>query len=319
VLYPQYGLANRLRAIASAKILADFTGRKLYVNWIPNSQCNIEWEDLFINRLAHYPSQLSAFIEGVNLYDDYKKVNEFYWDIPQSLISNTSDVIAVSACCNFQPREMALETYTALKSLFYRSLQPIDIIQRSVSDVHKRYFERHEVVGVHIRRAEHLHRKKQDPRLVSPTTFFIEAMEKVLRDNPDTRFFLSTDDKKEEKTIRQLFKMAVIVHEKEKVSRYTKKGMQDALIDWLLLSRTSKIIRSSTSSFSEEAAVVNMIKHESILREEELSRIHYKTWVKVQVKSHYRVLKEEGVRNYLFYSYNYRKGQALSWIRKKLL
>jgi len=318
VLYPQYGLANRLRAIASAKILADYSGRKLYVNWTPDSQCNIGWEGLFINRLDPYPSPLSAFQKDVDLYDDYKKVDEFYWDMPQSLMGNTSDVIAVSACCNFQPKEMTLETYTVLKSLFYKSLQPVDSIQRTVSDMYKRYFEGHEVVGVHIRRTEHLHRKKKDPRLVSPTTLFIEAMEKVLRHNPDARFFLSTDDKKEEKTMRQLFKMAVIIYEKETVSRYTKKGMQDALIDWLLLSRTSKIIRSFTSSFSEEAAVVNMTKNESILREEELSRIHYGTWLKVQMKSHYRVMKEEGYRKYILYSYKYRKGQALSWIRKKL-
>lgn len=319
VLYPKYGLANRLRAIASAKILADYTGRKLFVNWIPSGDCNIEWEGLFVNKLERYPFPLSSFKAGINLYDDTNKVfNEFYWGMPQSLIGNTSDVIAVSACCNFQPKEMTDEEYTAFKSLFYRSLQPLDGIQRTVSYVYKRYFEGHEVVGVHIRRTDHLHYMNKDPRLVSPTALFIKAMNNILENNHETKFFLATDDKDEEKTIRHQFPAAVIVNEKETVSRNTKKGMQDALIDWLLLSKTSKIIHSATSSFSVEAAVVNMTKGESILRKEELSRTHYRMLFREYITTHYKILKNEGFRTYLSYSYNYRKWQVLSWIRKKV-
>jgi hypothetical protein len=35
------------------------------------------------------------------------------------------------------------------------------------------------------------------------------------------------------------------------------------------------------------------------------------------VAAHYRILKNEGLRKYLLYSYNYRKGQVFRWIRKK--
>ncbi len=319
VLYPQYGLANRLRAIASARILADFTGRKLFVNWIRYSKCNIEWEDLFLNRLDRYPLPATSFTKGVTLYDDNNDVSRFYWDMPQSLTGNPADVVAVRSCCNFQTREMSRETYTSLKSLFYRSLQPLDSIQKTVDDLYRRYFEGNKVVGLHIRRADHLYYRRKDPRLVSPTSLFIESMEKVLKSNPDTRFFLATDDRDEERAMRERFGVNVIVYEKENISRNTQTGMQDALVDWLLLSKSSRIIGSSTSSFSEEAAVVNMIEREPIVKEGELSRTHYNMLFKPRFNPYFRVLRDEGFRNFFSYSYNYRKGQILSWIRRKFL
>jgi hypothetical protein len=90
------------------------------------------------------------------------------------------------------------------------------------------------------------------------------------------------------------------------------------LIDWLLLSKTCGIIGSYSSSFSEEAAIVNMIKIHSILREEELSRPHYKAIVKAYLKMHWSVLKREGLSKYFLYSYAYRKGRISYWIKKKI-
>jgi len=319
VLYPRYGLANRLRTIASAKILADLTGRKLFVNWIRYGQCNITWEGLFMNHIDRYPLPMTSFTKGVTLYDDYKAVSRFYWDMPQSLIANTSDVVAVRSCCNFQAREMSHETYIALKSLFYRSLQPLDSIQQTVNDIYRRYFEGNEVVGVHIRRTNHLHYKRKDPCLVSPTALFVKSMEKILNRHPDTKFFLATDDRDEERTMREQFGINVIVYEKENINRDTEKGMRDALVDWLLLSKTSRIIGSSTSSFSEEAAVVNMIEREPVVKEDELSKTHYRMLFQAHFTPYYRILRDEGLRNFLAYSYKYRKGQVLSWFRRKFL
>jgi len=54
-----------------------------------------------------------------------------------------------------------------------------------------------------------------------------------------------------------------------------------------------------------------------ILREEELSKTHFKIRFTECFKTHYRVLKEEGIKQYFLYSYNYRKGQIFSWSRKK--
>ncbi len=318
VLYPKNGLANRLRALASAKILADYAGRKLFVNWYPSEECNSEWEDLFVNKIERYPFPLSSFQAGINLYDDHNNTDGFCSDMPRTLICNNSDVVAVHTCLNFQPEEMAKEAYRSAKSFFYRSLQPVHNVERTVSDIYKCHFERNEIVGVHIRRTDHLFFIQKDPRLVCPTDMFIEAMGDVLKNNAKIKFFLATDDKKEEKRIRHIFGDAVIVYKKEVINRDTKKGMHDALIDWLLLSKTSRIISSYSSSFSEEAAMVNMIKNDSILRAEELSKIHYKTSFKAHIRTHWEILDNEGFKKYVLYSYNYRRVQFIHWIRKKM-
>jgi hypothetical protein len=352
VSYPKYGLANRLRAIASAKIFAEHTGRKLFVNWAPSKQCNVRWEELFITPLDPYPLPSSSFQVGIDLYDDDIDPDSFSREIPPLLALNRSDVVAVRCCQNFQLPEMTAEAYAAAKSFFYRSLQPVEAVQKAVSDMHRRYFEGHNVVGIHIRRTDHLSFDWRDHELLCPTDLFIEAMERILKTDPETKFFLSTDDKEEEKLIMRRFPGAVIVHEKEEVRRDTKGGMQDALIDWLLLSSTSRIIGSYRSSFNREAAAVNEIKIEFVLRSAELTGIHYRAAVKriladstirfkrilagstrrfkklfrkhikrpfnAYSRPRYRVLKEEGLRKFLLYAYRYRRKQIFGWIREKI-
>jgi len=318
VLYPRCGLANRLRALASAKILADYAGRKLFVNWYPSKECNIEWEELFMNKIERYPSPLSGFQAGVNLYEDKNNADGFHRDMPGSLICNNSDVVAINTCLNFKPEEIEKEAYDNAKSIFYRSLQPLHEIERIVSDIYERHFERNEIVGIHIRRTDHLSFIQKNPGLISPTDMFVAEMKNILNNNSKIRFFLATDDKKEEERMSRIFRDAVIVYEKNVLTRDTKKGMRDALIDWLLLSKTSRIISSYSSSFSEEAAIVNIIRNDPILRAEELSKIHYRISFKAHLKTHLEVLENEGFKKYILYSYQYRRGRFMNWIRKKI-
>ncbi len=212
---------------------------------------------------------------------------------------------------------MTNEAYEEAKSLFYRNLRPVDTVQKTISDMQKRYFDGCDVIGVHIRRKDHLTFLKKDHRLVCPTKLFVEAMENILHANPETKFFLATDDEKEEKLIRRLFPDAVIVYEKEGSSRNTTKGMQDALVDWLLLSKTSRIIAPYASSFSEEASAVNRIKTEVVVREDELSKKHFKMRFTEFFKTHYGVLQKKGIKQYFRHSYNYRKGQIFQLEQKK--
>ena len=305
VLYPHSGLANRLRGIASARILADYTGRRLLVNWTPSvPECNIAWEDLFVSQLEPYPLPLSTFHDGVNLYDDTGN-HDLYWDIPQLLAQNKSDVVALRTFRNFKPKGMQEEDFKRLKSLFYRSLIPVNAVQRTVNAIQEQYFKDKQVVGIHIRRSDYFSYLRQDPKSVAPTELFIKSMLRILKTNPKAMFFLATDDKNEEEIIKSFFRDAVIVHEKGSVSRSTKNGMQDALVDWLLLSRTSRIIGSYRSSFNEEAGIVHMLRVETIP----------KRAILLNFKAHYKLLKTSGLSKVLLYSYYYRKEKLLNRIR----
>ncbi len=306
VFYPQSGLANRLRAIASAKILADYAGRRLLVNWMPSvTECNVAWEDLFVSQLERYPLPLSSFQNGVNFYDDTGSY-DFYWDMPQLLAQNKFDVVAVRTFRNFRPKGMTEEAFKRSKSLFYRSLKPVSVIQEAVSGIQEQYFKGNDVIGVHIRRTDYFSYLRQDSKAVAPTDVFIRKMMRILKTNPRVKFFLATDDKNEEQIIKDHLQNAVIVHEKDTVSRLTRNGMEDALIDWLLLSRTSKIIGSYRSSFNEEASIINMIDLETIPKQAVL----------LNFKAHYNLLKTSGLKKVLLYSYYYRKEKLWEWLKR---
>jgi len=51
--------------------------------------------------------------------------------------------------------------------------------------------------------------------------------------------------------------------------------------------------------------------------ETELDHTSYRK-AKIFLKTHYRILKDEGLKRYLQYSYHYRKGQVFDWIKKNL-
>ncbi len=308
VFYPQYGLANRLRGIASAKILADFTGRRLLVNWDPSeTECNVTWEDLFVDRFERYPLPFSSFGKGANLYDDTGSYN-FYWEVPQLLAQNRSDVVAMRTFRDFRPKGMTEEDFRRAKSQFYKSLVPVGAVQSAVSNMQERYFKDNDVIGVHIRRTDYYSYMGKNMSSIAPTRLFIKTMKRIQKTNPRTRFFLATDDKDEEQAIKSHLQDAVIVYEKEAVSRSTPEGMRDALVDWLLLSKTFGIIGSHRSSFNEEAAIVNMIRVERIP----------KHTVMLNFKAHYRLLKAEGLRKVFLYSYYYRKEKLLNRVKKYL-
>lgn len=276
------------------------------VNWVPaDKECNIAWEDLFVNQLECYPLPLSDFQNGVDLYDDTGS-HDFFWDTPQLLAQNKSDVVALRTFRNFRPKGMTEDAFKRSKSLFYKSLKPISVIQEAVRGIEEQYFRDSDVVGVHIRRTDYFSYLRQDPKAVAPTELFIKGLMRVLKTNPKAKFFLATDDKNEEQIIRSYFQDAVIVHEKDTLSRLTRDGMRDALIDWLLLSRTSRIIGSYRSSFNEEASAVNMIRLETIPKQAIL----------LNLKAHYGLFRTSGLRKVILYSYYYRKQQLLESIKR---
>ena len=137
MVYPKNGLANRLRALASASIFAECTNRILYLNWLPSRDCNVEWDELFLNPIRCHPLPVSNFQVGINLYDDTVIPISWYREIPCLPVQDEPGLVAVHTCRNFRPKEMTNEAYEEAKSLFYRDLRPVDTVQKAISDISK--------------------------------------------------------------------------------------------------------------------------------------------------------------------------------------
>lgn len=104
-------------------------------------------------------------------------------------------------------------------------------------------------VGVHIRRTDHEVTIQE-----STTDMFIGKMNAILESQPDIKFFLATDDIKEEENLKRIYGDKIIVQEYKSWGRDNADEMQSGIIDCLCLSCCDYILGSFTSVFSSFAA-----------------------------------------------------------------
>ena len=104
------------------------------------------------------------------------------------------------------------------------------------------------LVGVQIRRTDNAISIAN-----SPTELFIEYMQKELKANPQTVFYLATDDMNVNNEISARFGSHLVCRRTEPTKRNTKSGMIDAATDFIALSRCRRIYGSYWSSFCEVA------------------------------------------------------------------
>lgn len=104
-------------------------------------------------------------------------------------------------------------------------------------------------LGIHIRRTDH-----QRAIEYSKTEDFIRLMKKAQEENPQTRFFLATDDSEVEEELKRCFGSALVTQKNKIWGRDSEGGMESAIIDCLCLSRCNEIIGSYTSVFSSFSA-----------------------------------------------------------------
>ena len=234
---PKGGLANKLRNLVSCKILANQMGYDLLVNWQPDSITGCEFNDLFVydNNLIKYNSEICYNTIEVITNGTYNNINDLkrYKNICISGYSRFGWDIDID--------EWKLETFKQLQSL---QLNPD--VKYILSDLRMP----NNSIGIHIRRGD-------INTLVDYTP--IDKFTNIIEQNTDKTIYLSTDDINVENILTSKYSN-LFTHKKNNYDnngntlRTNTSGIQDALIDMLMLSRTSQIYGSYYSSFSEYAA-----------------------------------------------------------------
>lgn len=258
---PYGGLGNRIRSVDSAIALAECTGKKLKVLWDANKELNCPYSDLF--------EQSEKFdLKEISTYYLPRKINEKFSLLLNRLSINypfsydsvllESDISKLKTeNYNFCDLKRFNKIYININGSFltpekpYRYFKPVKSIDSQINGLTKEFDSN--TIGVHIRRT--------DNRLAiakSPLERFFELMSREKNRNSKVKFYLSTDSPETEKIIVEKFPGDVITNEKE-LRRDRKEGIQDALVDLLCLSKTSKIIGSYWSSFSEVASEMGKI------------------------------------------------------------
>ena len=249
IIQPIGGLCNRMRSINSAYMLAKERGEKLKIIWFCNSELNCPFELLF---------KKTADIDVINIRSKWN-LRKLWYQFSSTFLGN-EDIRAnrTEGLLNESFRQsLGKRLYIATEEHFYPGsdyhlFEPTDAIQERILALTNSFGAY--PVGVHIRRTDNA------PAIgTSSTDAFVESIQAELLLNPDTVFYVATDDKKEEENLRNLFPGKIISNQNRNLSRDSVEGIQDAMLDLYSLAATHKIIGSFFSSFTDIAADMNGI------------------------------------------------------------
>ena len=244
ICIPLAGLGNKMRVIASAEQLAISQNRKLIVLWLRSSACNVKYDHLFKTKAYIVSlSKIFAFLFAIMF-----KVLKSSWggciikdiDIrsnrsPEWLEKINSKKLLVFYTCQQFVEKIDLSTFC-----------PTDAVQSMLCNKID-----NNTLGIHIRRGDNLVSIKE-----SPLQLFITEMDRAIRNNSNTTFYLATDSEKEQVELEERYRGRILVYKKRSLDRNSSTAIIDAMVDLYNLSQCEKIFGSFYSSFSQIAALI---------------------------------------------------------------
>ena len=254
IIEPCAGLGNRLLGLGSAYSVAQRLGRELLVIWKREVGCNVRASELFAlpmrveeisenglkkepidhlrsNRIKKkYRGQATRFLECDDV-ERIKKERGFEGLLAEIEREPVIYIKSFGPIC-----ELSAESYHFLRAS--------ESIEKKGSLLFGQIDKT--IVGVHVRRTDHT-----EAIANSPLGLFAERMRAELSEQPQTGFFVATDDELVKRELRGLLPEArLIFHEGGTIDRNSRSGLEDALIEMLALSRCKKILGSYNSTFS---------------------------------------------------------------------
>ena len=268
VVKPKGGLCNRLRVINSGVGLSMQINRPLKVLWSLSPDLNCSYFSLFetpnefeVIDVKSSKPPVSRILRKVCFWRDVGLLRLKYRHV--ILQSRVNQLLKQKY--DFNRLRSLKSVYISCCSRFYPMQQRFQFLRAAphIQQVVDSYTEQYDscTIGVHIRRADH-----RIARQFSSDADFIDAMNCEIQQHPNVKFFVASDSSEVMSRFINHFQGRVISHPKD-FSRNTPKGVQDALIDLLCLSKTSKIIGSHYSSFSETAAQIRGVPLHTVKRD----------------------------------------------------
>lgn len=262
IVNPIGGLANRMRAMASGAALASFTGEEVRFVWGINDELGASYDELFDRK--GLPGELINISSGEQLWlwDKARKKNlglsRLFWTLrfrrarrydhhpfPEDLLAmveKTKGDIMLQSGLNIFPFQ---------PEMYRRIFIPSNSVLSDADRIADRFSSN--TIGCHIRRTDNAESIAR-----SPLWLFTKRMEEALRKDPDTKFYVASDDISTKDELRIRFGHAVITSDLP-LERRSAEGMKAALVELLLLSRTSEIWGSYYSTYSEAASILGDI------------------------------------------------------------
>lgn len=256
------GLANRMRAIASAVALAHDTRRPLRVIWPVNNELRARFDDLFHPFHAGVDLHNVSEARALWLYRPARKRNLYL-----SPLLRTGRFTAVYSDDDSLRTENAPEILAAIKSArgsvllragtffypcgndAYRHLfRPVEAVRTEADKVLALLGD--DATGFHIRRTDNTVSITE-----SPIEAFITEAENEFALHPGRKIYLATDDNEVKHLFHARFPGKTVTTPAT-ADRRSLSGMRHALTEMLVLAGCARIIGSFYSSYSEAAAIL---------------------------------------------------------------
>ena len=250
---PSGGLGNRLRALASAVWLTRATGTQLQTIWFQDWALHAPFHTLFEDN-----SQLclrEASWRDLLVYDRPRKRNLFVpkW-FQNRLFSQRIEEYEVTPLkkrgFDFVQWVKGKRSYMSCyqdfgevpNALYAELFHPIAALEQRIEENLQKVGPH--PIGIHIRRTDN-----QASIALSPIQLFIDRAEEILKEHPDQRFYLATDDEPTKLAFKQRFGEHIITAS-NKAERGNTAGIQDAVVEMFTLARMEEIYGTADSSFS---------------------------------------------------------------------
>ena len=223
--------------INSAWELAKKRGERLIVLWYLCPELNCSFESLFQPVTEIRIINIRSLLDPRKLFYQLTARQRFGNDdiLHQDFYESLKNPVYLFTWEHFYP------------SHDYHFYVPAAPLKKRIEAVTASFGDR--CVGVHIRRTDNTVSMGK-----STTEQFLALMHKELEAEPETRFFLATDDMEEEALLRKTFPGRILSNEARTLNRSSEAGMHDALLDLYCLASTRKLIGSYWSSFTDIAA-----------------------------------------------------------------
>lgn len=255
-----------MRAIASGLSLAKDLNIDYKIIWLSNWEIMAKADDIFnlpdelkskieypssfkYNFLYSAPGKRNLLIPKLTLkrfgfVKLWSEIDEWPDSAPE-IIQLYKDGFRVKHQCYLQG---GTDMYPYSASFYRYIFQPTAEIQSAVSERILQLDEHG--IGIHIRRTDN-----KESIHYSTDDMFISEMDRIITDEPATKFYLATDSEITKQTFKKRYGDHLLMSP-NKARRDTLDGIKDAAIELFTLANTKAILGSYYSSFSEAASLL---------------------------------------------------------------
>ncbi len=249
ILKANAGLCNKLLSMAAGLHLAQDAGVRLHVLWATDMHMHDLFTDLFepvsafsLHQLRIPSSRICQGLARRILPRAFGERNDI-----EAILDHEERFVEA-----FKVNPNRLWRFSSFREFYpaddFSWLKPRPEIAAHIAE--SRSLTEGEVVGMHIRRGDHVQAMR-----CSPLPLFYQRVAEEVAANSSVRFFLSTDDPEVKRDLKTKYPRNIFTRECVKM-RHESGGGADAVVDLWLLSQCKKIYGTFPSSFSLVASKI---------------------------------------------------------------